>query len=95
MNEHTVNEIIGDLESLISHLKELANTKASVQTAKKEKQKPVSLEDVREVLAKLSQMGKTAEVKKLIVKHGANKLSDIPESEYATLLREAEGIDGD
>lgn len=96
MNENTVKKIIGDLESLICHLKETTGETTHKTLPKQVPEtKKVSLEDVRAVLAKLSQLGKTAEVKKLIVKHGAQKLSDIPESEYASLLFEAEGIKGD
>lgn len=96
MNENTVKKIIGDLESLIGHLKEITGETTHKTLPKQVPEtKKVSLEQVRAVLAKLSQLGKTAEVKKLIVKHGAQKLSDIPESEYASLLHEAEGIKGD
>lgn len=102
MNKEILREVIKDLENLTAHLKTLfddagasdAGCKETVPN-NKESVKKVSLEDVRAVLAKLSQLGKTAEVKKLIVKHGAQKLSDIPESEYASLLFEAEGIKGD
>lgn len=96
MNENTVKKIIGDLESLICHLKEITGETTHKTLPKQVPEtKKVSLEQVRAVLAKLSQLGKTAEVKKLIVKHGAQKLSDIPESEYESLLHEAEGIKGD
>lgn len=96
MNENTVKKIIGDLESLIGHLKEITGETTHKTLPKQVPEtKKVSLEQVRAVLAKLSQLGKTAEVKKLIVKHGAQKLSDVPESEYESLLHEAEGIKGD
>lgn len=96
MNENTVKKIIGDLESLICHLKEITGETTHKTLPKQTSEtKKVSLEQVRAVLAKLSQLGKTADVKKLIVKHGAQKLSDVPESEYASLLLEAEGIKGD
>lgn len=52
----------------------------------------LNLEDVRAVLAKLSQHGKTAEVKELIVKFGGTKLSDVPKENYSQLLKEAEEI---
>lgn len=102
MKKEILREVIKDLENLTAHLKTLfddagasgAGCKETVPN-NKESVKKVSLEDVRAVLAKLSQHGKTAEVKALIVKFGANKLSDIPESEYASLLFEAEGIKGD
>lgn len=52
----------------------------------------VTLEDVRAVLAKLSQHGKTKDVKELITKYGASKLSEVDESKYMELLKEAEEI---
>lgn len=54
--------------------------------------KKLDLEDVRAVLAKLSQHGKTAEVKELVVKFGGTKLSDVPKENYSQLLKEAEEI---
>nr|WP_281501456.1 hypothetical protein [Gardnerella vaginalis] len=95
-----MKEVIKDLENLTAHLKTLfdesnVSKEKPSKPVEKPKQNTVSLEQVRAVLAKLSQMGKTADVKKLIVKHGAQKLSDVPESEYESLLHEAEGIKGD
>lgn len=55
-------------------------------------QKPITLEEVRAVLAKLSQAGKQAEVKSLITKYEAKKLSDIPADQYPALLQEAESL---
>jgi hypothetical protein len=54
------------------------------------KPKPVTLEQVRAVLAEKSRDGYTAEVRELLLKHGANKLSEIDPAEYAALLAEAE-----
>ena len=62
--------------------------KEKIQTAKL--QKEVSLEEVRAVLAEKSRAGKTAAVKELLQKHGADRLSDIDPSEYTALLNEAE-----
>lgn len=50
---------------------------------------PVSLEEVRAKLASLSQSGKQAQVKELITKFGASKLTDIPAEKYSELLEEA------
>ena len=50
----------------------------------------MKLEDVRAVLADKSRKGHTAEVKALLVKHGADKLSDVAPEEYASLLAEVE-----
>ncbi len=53
-------------------------------------EKPLTLEEVRAVLAEKSRAGHTAEVKELLAKHGADKLSEIDPAEYAALLAEAE-----
>lgn len=53
---------------------------------------PVSLEQVRTVLARLSQAGHTAQVRELIQAAGANKLSEVDPSKYGQLLEEAEAI---
>lgn len=50
----------------------------------------VKLEQVRAVLAEKSQSGKTSEVRELLKKHGADRLSIINQSEYPALLKEAE-----
>lgn len=52
--------------------------------------KPLTLEQVRAALAVKSRAGHTAEVKALLIKHGADKLSDIDPAEYPALLAEAE-----
>lgn len=57
---------------------------------KAKEQKPIALEDVRVVLAEKSRAGHTAEVRELLLKHGANKLSEIDPAEYPSLLKEAE-----
>ena len=52
--------------------------------------KPITLEQVRAVLAEKSRNGHTAQVRLLLEKHGATKLSEIDPAEYAALLAEAE-----
>lgn len=42
------------------------------------------------MLAEKSRAGHTAEVKALLTKHGADKLSDIDPAEYPALLADAE-----
>ncbi len=51
---------------------------------------PIPLEKVRAVLADKSRLGHTVEVKALLQKHGAVKLSEVDPAEYAALLAEAE-----
>lgn len=59
---------------------------------KPKKGKTVSLEDVRGILAQKSQAGHSAEVKELITKYGADKLSAIDPSKYEELIKDAEEI---
>ena len=58
-----------------------------------EEEKPViTLEQVRGVLAGKSRDGYTAEVRAIITRHGANRLSEIKPEDYAALLKEAEEL---
>lgn len=58
-----------------------------------EPEKPaVTFVQLRSRLSEISRSGHTAEVKELIAKYGADKLSDLNESDYAALLAEAEGL---
>ena len=50
------------------------------------------LEDVRAVLAEKSRAGHTAEVRALLKKYGADKLSEIDPAKYEALLKDAEVI---
>ena len=72
---------------------------AAKNTAKKDakpvakqepEEKPLTLEEVRAVLAEKSRSGHTEEVRALLNKHGADKLSEIDPAEYPVLLAEAE-----
>ena len=52
----------------------------------------VSFVELRSRLAEISRNGHTSEIKELIAKHGAEKLSDVAEADYAALLAEAEAL---
>lgn len=62
--------------------------KADQPPAKEEKL--MTLAEVRAVLAEKSRAGHTANVRELLLKHGAEKLSDIDPAEYPSLLADAE-----
>lgn len=64
--------------------------KKDVKATAKQEEKPLTLEEVRAVLAEKSRSGHTEEVRGLLAKHGADKLSGIDPAEYAALLAEAE-----
>lgn len=61
---------------------------------KEEESKPVTLEEVRAVLAKKTRVSRenTEAIRELLLKHGAARLSEIDPKEYASLLKEAEVI---
>lgn len=54
--------------------------------------KQYTLEDVRAVLADKSRAGHTSEVKDLISKYGADRLSAVDSSNYAALMADSEVI---
>ena len=64
--------------------------KNAAKQVEKAEPKPLTLEQVRAALAEKSRAGHTAEVKALLIKHGADKLSDIDPAEYPALLADAE-----
>ena len=52
----------------------------------------LTLEEVRHELALLAQAGFSQEIKELIARHGASRLSDVDASQYSALLDEAKSI---
>ena len=62
------------------------------QPTPKQEEATVTFVQLRSRLSEISRSGKTAEVKELIAKYGASKLSDIAESDYAAVLAEADGL---
>ena len=97
--------VVGDLRSLADSLQAFAEAMAGNEpaeaaqgekpaTAKEVKPaaKAVTLEQVRAVLADKSQQGFTADVRALLEKYGAPKLSQIDPANYAALLADAEGL---
>ena len=55
-------------------------------------EEPLTLEDVRKVAADKARKGFTAEVRSLIQKYGADKLSGIDAAQYEAFLKELEVI---
>lgn len=53
----------------------------------------LKLEDVRAVLANVSREGYSAEIRELLQKYGAARLSDIDPANYKALLSDVEGLD--
>lgn len=80
-----------ELQAAASILREDYNAKpeAAVQPKTAE---AIPLEKMRSVLADKSRLGHTAEIKALLQKYGAVKLSEVKPENYAALLAEAEAL---
>ena len=82
----SLNTVADSLTSLFSG----SQPRTSVQPESKPTSKPLTLEEVRAVLAEKSRNGYTAKIRELLEKHGAAKLSEIDPKNYDALLAEAE-----
>jgi hypothetical protein len=71
---------------------EYKNEESAIGEVKDIQVKSIALEEVRAKLAVLSQNGKQAQVKAIIKKFGANKLTEVKAENYEALLKEAEEL---
>lgn len=78
---------------VVVKLRQIANDLLMIADSFDEKKKPISLEEVRKFLADLSRNGKTSEVRQLLLKHGASKLTEIDPDKYEALLDDARKIE--
>lgn len=71
---------------------EAKGTDSHPEKAKAPEKKPpaITLEKVRGILADKSRAGHTAEVRAIIQKHGASRLSEVDPDQYAAIIQEAE-----
>lgn len=84
-----------ELASLAAELKKcgaaLVKIAASLEVPKKEPEAPtLTLEEVRKVAADKSRQGFTNEVRELIQKYGADKLSTMDPEKYGAFLQDLE-----
>ena len=94
--ETDMTTIIDMLRSAAASISETANWLSQQFGDKPTVPKPaITLEQVRAVLADKSRHGYTAEVKALLRQHGAATLSGIDPSEYAALIKDAEGLENE
>jgi hypothetical protein len=76
----------------LSKAPELPEKSESPESNTRGPKKSTSLEKVRAVLAEKSQAGKKAQVKELIARYGAEKLTEIDPVNYPQLLQEADAL---
>lgn len=96
---------VGELRNAAQSLTAVADSLAALFSGKAEAKtdappepeaalpNPITLEQIRAVLAEKSRDGHTAKVRELLEKHGAAKLSEIDTSVYPALLKEAEALE--
>lgn len=92
-------DVVEDLRALSDSIQTLCDAMMSDETQdeaaldaeyEEHKNPTITLEQVRGVLAKKSQEGKTEAVRNLLKTYGANKLSEVKEEDYRELLLDAE-----
>lgn len=89
-----INRLGKALENNQGNNREVTETKATPieALAPEVEEKPVTLEQVRAVLAAKSQAGKKAAVGELLQRYGATKLTAIDPAKFADLLHDAESL---
>ena len=93
---------MAELDAALTALSELTSAMAeTIQNVREllgaePEQAPVpktyTLEEVRALLLKKRSDGYRAEVKALLIAHGAERLTDVDPGEYAAMMQEAEAI---
>lgn len=86
-----ITEAADFLTKAFSNADAEASAKEPVPTKKPEKPS-LTLVDVRTLLAKKSRAGHTAEIKALLQKYGADRLSEINPTNYEALMHDAEEL---
>ena len=90
----TIKELRDAAAAINSAADWLAGQFTGKQDQEAPKEKPeLKLEDVRAILADMSRKGHTAEIRALLQKYGAAKLSGVDPANYKALLKDVEGLD--
>ena len=95
MNKEMKELLLGMAESLrllADSMQAVCGALAEEKQEKEQESPAIPLEKVRGVLASKSQAGHSAEVRAIVTKYGASRLSDIDPKDYAAVLKDAEAI---
>ena len=94
-----LKNVVDGLHSLADDIQAIADALAGDESAAAEEAAPpapapekpqLTLEEVRAVLAEKSHDGFTKEIRELLEKYGAPRLSEIDPANYAALIKDAE-----
>lgn len=86
--EEALREISENLIALSKAITEFMEIQPEEEVAESQ----IKFEDVRKVLAEISKQGKTREMKALLSKYGAKRLSDVNPKDYGEILTVAKEI---
>ena len=93
LTEKVTTEYLNTFETIYDPEKDEPQTETSKdKPAPKKEETTVTFVQLRSRLSEISRSGHTQEVKELIAKYGAEKLSDLAEGDFAAVLAEAEGL---
>ena len=93
MDKKVYSQLAEGFELLAAGYHSLAEQGAeATPEAAPEPTKKITIEQVRAVMSAKSDEGKTAQVKALLMKYDAGKLSGVKPEDYADLLREVEAL---
>lgn len=89
-----LNELIKHGEEIVETAKEMKNmfSAETENAAPENKKEPLSFTDLRARLAQRSREGFTVEIKTILRKYGAEKLSAIQPDKYEAVLNEVEAL---
>ena len=93
MDKKVYSQLAEGFELLAAGYRSLAEQGAeATPEAAPEPTKKITIEQVRAVMSAKSDEGKTAQVKALLMKYDAGRLSGVKPEDYPDLLREAEAL---
>ena len=84
LTEKMTSEYISTFEEI--------NTSSETPKQTEEPEKPIDRSEVRAKLAELTRLGFSDEVRELLQKHGAERLSAVDDAEFPALMKEAEAL---
>ena len=89
---HRCGEALIDVAETLKELFGSTDDASAPEPEPTSETKPITLAEVRAVLAQKSVDGHTAEIQALIRKYGADKLSQVDPAQYTSLMAEAEAL---
>ncbi len=97
MDQKVYSQLAEGFELLVAGFRSLAEqgveaTPAAAPEPPKKGNKPIAIEQVRAAMSAKSDEGKTAQIKALLLKYDAGKLSGVKPEDYSDLLREVEAL---